>query len=123
MLYRHEGVPQPSVFWKKKLTDDRSELVREELRYTMDTELWFHFFKKKVLWFRSDKNISIQVYHPDSKSCEGDAMFDKFKPENDLIKGIFRKSLGFDHYYFLLLSKIEKKYPTLYSLLSKLRYY
>lgn len=120
MLYRGEGVPQPSVFWKKEITDERQDLVDEKLRYTMDTDLWFYFFNKKIHLYRLGKDLSIQVYHPDSKSNEGESMFEKFKPENDFIKGNFKKSLGFRHYYFSFLAIIEKASNVIYSLFSKI---
>ena len=120
MLYRGEGVPQPSVFWKKEITDERQDLVDEKLRYTMDTDLWLYFFNKKIHLYRLGKDLSIQVYHPDSKSNEGESMFEKFKPENDFIKGNFKKSLGFHHYYFSFLAIIEKASNVIYSLFSKI---
>lgn len=123
MLYREEGVPQPSIFWKREITDDRETLVREELRYTMDTELWFHFFKKRIRWNRIADELSIQIYHPDSKSCEGDSMFEKFMPENTKIKTEFKESLGFAHRYFTFLRSVEKRHKFLFNMLKVFYYF
>ncbi len=123
MLYREEGVPQPSIFWRREITDDRETLVREELRYTMDTDLWFYFFRKRIKWNRIDDELSIQIYHPDSKSCEGDSMFEKFMPENTMIKTKFKEDLGFGHRYFTLLRSAEKKSKLLFKVLKVFYYF
>lgn len=68
-LIRHKPfvMPQPSIFWRKKLTDELGKFDRE-LEYTMDFEMWCRFLANGVQLHVLDRNLSTYRLHDDSKT-------------------------------------------------------
>ncbi len=70
MLLRPNGlvIPQPSVFWRRSLTE-RVGLLDESLHYAMDFDLWCRFVAAGARPRLLDVELSDYRLHPTSKSC------------------------------------------------------
>lgn len=85
LLLKREGLPQPSVFFRKELLRKYGTL-REDLHYYLDHELWMRFAVNGIRFYHVNEIFSVQVYHPGSKSCQGDTLFEKFRPEESAVR-------------------------------------
>jgi len=85
LLLKREGLPQPSVFFRKELLRKYGRL-REDLHYYLDHELWMRFALNGIRFYHVNDIFSMQVYHPGSKSCQGDILFEKFRPEESTVR-------------------------------------
>src|SRR5262249_10280839 len=61
-------VPQPSVFWRKKLTD-KVGLLDRKLHHCMDFDLWCRFLATGVRPHLIERELSTYRLHSQSKTC------------------------------------------------------
>lgn len=106
-LYRQEGIPQPSIFWKRTVFS-KIGLLNIDLHYGMDYDYWWRMLQAGFKFHRIDEFLSIQIYHPDSKSRQGGELFEAFKPEERILKQKYKKLLGIKRFYYMLKLKLEK---------------
>lgn len=78
---------QPSCFFKKKLIT-RANLVRLEMNYAMDRELWCHLTHNGAIWKQSEETLSINRFTGDNKSLSGQS---KIISELDAIYRLYSK--------------------------------
>ncbi len=93
LLFVKETPAQPAVFFTAEIFKAVGG-VDENLHYTMDWDLWIRFCFQHAQFLKTWDYLAIQVYHQDSKSLQGDSMFEKFAPENNRMGAIYRRKLG-----------------------------
>lgn len=102
-----DSLPQPSVFFRRRLLD-RLGLVDEALHYTMDADLWVRFVIGGARFCGIDRYLAVQLYHIDSKSLQGEAMFEAFLPEIRHLKSKYRPFMG-RWFYFHELARVTRR--------------
>ena len=85
LLLRKEGLPQPSVYFARQ-DAIRVGLLREDLRYCLDYELWIRFGLAGIRFRAVKKFLSVQVCHDKCKSREGSTLFERFRPEEQRVR-------------------------------------
>ncbi len=105
-LFNQEGIPQPSIFWRREVFE-KVGFLNETLHYGMDYDYWWRMLHLRFNFYRIDDFLSVQVYHPDSKSSQGDSMFEAFKPEEIILKTKYRNSLGLKKYFYIIKKRIS----------------
>lgn len=65
-----EGIWQPSCFYRRDLIT-RPDLLRRDLHYCMDRELWCYFFKRGAQWKWTEKVLSHYRFTGENKSVTG----------------------------------------------------
>lgn len=65
VLNDHNYIPQPSMFWRKRLLDEVG-LIDEALHYTMDEDLWLRFATKAKI-VHVPRFLSCMRVHPAQK--------------------------------------------------------
>ena len=66
----HAAIWQPSCYFRRSLVE-RSELVRTDLHYCMDRELWCYFFRRNARWKWTEDTLSHYRYTGANKSTTG----------------------------------------------------
>lgn len=69
-------LPQPSVFWRRKLTTHAGKFDTD-LHYCFDYDMWCRFIHNGHKPQLVDKSLSNYRLHEDSKSCSGEIEFAK----------------------------------------------
>lgn len=111
LLYIQQTPQQPAIFFSKELIDSVNG-VDESLHYVMDVDLWIRFCFAGAKFRKVEEVFAIQIYHDASKSSQGAEMFEKFKPEDRLIKAKYKAMLGWRRYYYpfkLIKVKLQDK--------------
>lgn len=112
VLYKEFSPPQPSVFFPAELWQAVGGL-RPELRYELDKDLWIRMLRRGGRFLFIGGDLSVQVYHPDSKSMEGDRPFAAFEAEHQAVHREHKKALGWKGWGFALRLSLEKSLESL----------
>lgn len=115
LLYIQQTPQQPAIFFTKELID-RVEGVDESLHYVMDVDLWIRFCFAGAKFRKIEETYAIQIYHDASKSSQGAEMFEKFQPEDRMIKAKYKAMLGWRKYYYPIKLLWVKFYGILYGI-------
>jgi len=67
-----QGVWQPSCFFRRRAVH-RPQVVREDLHYCMDRELWCHLTAHGAVWNFTDESLGLYRYTGENKSVTGNA--------------------------------------------------
>lgn len=98
LLRKNQGLHQTAAFFRRELVS-RFGLVREDLHYCMDTELYLRWYFSGVRFQRVEARLSVQCIHSASKTGSETVMFQKFGRENEEVRSHYLANLPF---YFSL---------------------
>jgi glycosyltransferase involved in cell wall biosynthesis len=79
LFWRSRGIAQPSIYWNRKIFGTNG-MVREDLSYCMDVDLWFKFYKTKKPLILGDY-LSSRRIHDAAKTTPYSGSYDKFTRE------------------------------------------
>ncbi|MEA3489019.1 MAG: glycosyltransferase family 2 protein [Candidatus Omnitrophota bacterium] len=77
-FWRGDLLPQPSSFWRKDILSPEKVTVREDLKYSMDFELWLRFLQKALPDIRSE----VLAYYRMHERAHTVAQSNRFLKEN-----------------------------------------
>lgn len=91
LLYS-QCLAQPAVFWSSEVYNKVGTL-EESYRYVFDLEYWLRVRLAGFEFKKIFKHLATQVYHDESKSCEGDTICESFRDEQVQCRRKYKKLL------------------------------
>lgn len=70
LLAGHAWIPQPAVFWRRRLLA-RVGLLDPELHYAMDYEYWCRLVRANITFFHDPVPYAAMRYYPQTKTATG----------------------------------------------------